>query len=241
MEKVLLHSTGNATSLPILGQFNFQDNTPHMMHVLKSIDLEECNAFLEKSAALLKKYTKGYGLWAYRNYRQSEIFNGSFLLGLEGWKSQKGGEGSIEIEGGFLLLSGLDDKSFAKVEQGVKQLPEQECDGGNTNMEVCFRYRMKGDDRVESSGNAFHVVWNGKKVDQLLNHFAIWTAKCLRIQSLDANKFYAIGFLVEGTASVNIDNVEVSGHTHSLYTNTVNNEPIATCGDGLISLNRLLG
>jgi len=58
----------------ILSQFNFQGNTPHL--VMRSIVLEECNEFLEKSAAVLKKYTKGYGLWAYRNYRQSEILMG---------------------------------------------------------------------------------------------------------------------------------------------------------------------
>jgi hypothetical protein len=45
----------------------------------------ECEEFLLQSAVTLKKYTSGYGLWAYRNYRQSDIFNAAFLKGLDGW------------------------------------------------------------------------------------------------------------------------------------------------------------
>ena len=79
LERAMKHATVDNQSPAILGQFNFQDNTPHL--VMNSKVLEEYNTFLEKSVPVLKKYTKGYGLWAYRNYRQSEIFNVSFLLG----------------------------------------------------------------------------------------------------------------------------------------------------------------
>jgi len=234
LERVLVHSTGDAKSSVILGQFNFQDNTPHL--VMRSIILEECNTFLEKSAAVLKKYTKGYGLWAYRNYRQSEIFNGSFLLGLEGWSSKNIGEGSIGVdEEGFLQLSAFSEESSVTIEQGIKQLPEAQCDNGNTDMEVCFKYRMKGD-----GVQGLHVVWDGKKVDELIEFSRSWKEKCVRVPSLIAHKFYPIGFQVEGRASVNIDNVEVSCHTHTMYMNEVNNEPISTCGDGVHKLNELL-
>jgi len=236
LEKVLAHSTGNGRSPIILGQFNLQDNTPHMMKVMKAIDLKECNKFIEKSATVLKKYTKGYGIWAHRNYRQSEVYNGSFLLGLEGWSSQKSDRGSIEIENRFLLLSGLDNGSFAKVEQAVKQLPKNQCDNDNTNMEVCFKYRMNNE---ANGASRFHVVWDGKK-EHVIAYSAIWTEKCVRVPSLDENKFYNIGFLVEGMASVNIDNVEMFGHTHSMYMHDVDYTPISTCGDGLPVLNRLL-
>ena len=237
LEKVLAHSSGNGQSPIILGQFNLQDNTPHMMSVMKGIDLIECNKFIEMSAAVLKKYTKGYGLWAHRSYRQSEVYNGSFLLGLEGWSSQKGNKGSIVIHNNYLLLSGLDHKSFAKVEQGVRQLPRSNCDDGNSNMEVCFKYRMNNE---TNSASRFHVVWDGKK-EHAIAYSAIWTEKCVRVPSLDENTFYNIGFLVEGIASVNIDNVEMSCHTHKMYMHDVDYKPISTCGDGLPVLNKLLG
>jgi len=234
LERVMVHSTVNATSSVILGQFNFQDNTPHL--VVKSIVLEECNTFLEKAAPVLKKYTKGYGLWAYRNYRQSEIFNGSFLLGLEGWSIKKTGEGLIGVDQeGFLQLSSFCEQCSVTIEQGVKQLPENVCDNGNNKMEVCFRYRMKG-----NGEQGLHVVWDGKKVDKLIEFSGSWKEKCIRVPSLVAHKFYPIGFRVEGQKSVNIDNVEVSCHTHSMYMNNVNNEPISSCGDGIHKLNELL-
>ncbi|HVX21556.1 MAG TPA: hypothetical protein VHB02_09420 [Acidimicrobiales bacterium] len=43
-------------------------------------------AFLDQSAPIMKKYTLGYSLWTYRDYRQSPIYNSSFGLGTAGWK-----------------------------------------------------------------------------------------------------------------------------------------------------------
>lgn len=143
--------------------------------------------------------------------------------------------GSIDIdEDGFLQLSGSVDGSSATIEQGVKQEPERACDNGNNHMEICFKYRSK-------KGNGFNVIWDKKKVDTLIEFSDIWTVKCLRVPALTAHKFYLIGFQVEGQTSVNIDNVEVSCHTHSMYMNDVSNKPISTCGDGIHALNKLLG
>jgi len=234
LEKVLVHATVGGKSPSVLSQYNFQDNTPHL--VMRNIVLEECNEFLEKSAAILKKYTKGYGLWAYRNYRQSEIFNGSFMLGLEGWASQVIGQGTVGVdEEGFMKLSGLSMDSIVKIEQGVKQLPEIQCDSGNNEMEISFKYRMKGND------TGLHVVWDGKKVDKSIDFTHVWKEKCLHVPTLEVNKFYTIGFQVEGNVSANIDNVEVFCHTHMMYMNDVNNERISTCSDGIHNMNRLLG
>ena len=71
----------------IVEQFNFADNTPgfdgHAQ--IKSTELP---AFLEGAAQLLKQKSRGYGLWAYRDYVDSAIYNGSFELGLRGWETQ---------------------------------------------------------------------------------------------------------------------------------------------------------
>lgn len=234
LETVLVHSTGNGQSPLIVGQFNFQDNTAHQK--TRNFFVAECQEFLEQSSALLKKYSKGYGLWAYRNYRESEIFNGSFMLSLEGWSSQKIGQSSIEIdEDGFLQLSGISDDSSVRIEQGIKQRNEKECDDQNANMEVCFKYRMKG------FGAGLHIVWDGKKVDASIEFSDHWKEKCLRVQSMDIEKHYTIGFLVEGQTSVNIDNVEMFCHTQGLFIRNVNNTFDPRCGEGIVKLNELLG
>mmetsp|Transcript_5719 Transcript_5719/g.10837 ORF Transcript_5719/g.10837 Transcript_5719/m.10837 type:complete len:399 (+) Transcript_5719:1945-3141(+) len=234
LEIALKHASVDAHSPIILGQYNFQDNTPHL--VMRNILFEECNTFLEKSAAILKKYTKGYGLWAYRNYRQSEIFNGSFLLGLEGWNVQQVGEGLVELDSdGILQIAGQSEDFLMKLEQGAKQQSELTCDDHNKSMELCFRYRMK------TTGAKLHVIWDGQKIGNQIQFSDNWEEKCIRVPSLDTDKFYTIGFQVEGLTSMNIDNVEFFCHTHMMYINDVHNNPISTCGKGIKTLNQLLG
>lgn len=233
LERAMKHASVDAQSPIILGQFNFQDNTPHM--VMRNIILEECNTFLEKSAAVLKKYTKGYGLWAYRNYRQSEIFNGSFLLGLEGWNVQKVGDGHVELDSDrILLIAGQSEDFLVKLVQGAKQQSELNCDDHNKNMELCFRYRMK------NRWDRLHVIWDGKKIGERIEFSSDWKEKCMRVPSLETNQFYTIGFQVEGLSSVNIQNVEFFCHTHMMYMNDVHNNPNSTCGKGIKTLNQLL-
>ncbi len=70
----------------IVEQFNFADNTPGFVGRHAQIEKEELPAFLESSAQLLKQKSRGYGLWAYRDYVDSAIYNASFELGLHGWE-----------------------------------------------------------------------------------------------------------------------------------------------------------
>jgi len=76
----------------VVEQFNFADNTPGFERHAQ-IDSAELPAFLEGAAGLLKQKSRGYGLWAYRDYVDSAIYNASFELGLRGWESQ----GEVEI------------------------------------------------------------------------------------------------------------------------------------------------
>ena len=62
LDKVLVHYTDNGRSPLFLGQFNFQDNTPHIMKVMARISHDECNWYLELSAAVLEKVY--HGIWA---------------------------------------------------------------------------------------------------------------------------------------------------------------------------------
>jgi hypothetical protein len=76
----------------VVEQFNFADNTPGFVGHAQ-IDTPELPAFLEGAAGLLKQKSRGYGLWAYRDYVDSAIYNGSFELGTRGWASQ----GEVEV------------------------------------------------------------------------------------------------------------------------------------------------
>jgi hypothetical protein len=72
----------------IVEQFNFADNTPGYVGRHAQIKNNELPAFLEGAAELLKQKSRGYGLWTYRDYMDSAIYNSSFELGLRGWDTQ---------------------------------------------------------------------------------------------------------------------------------------------------------
>ncbi len=72
----------------VVEQFNFIDNTPGLVHA--KIDESELSDFLEGAADLIKEKSMGYGLWAYHDYVDSAIYNGSFELDLRGWETEGG-------------------------------------------------------------------------------------------------------------------------------------------------------
>lgn len=65
-------------------QFLFCDNTPKFSHNAQIID-EDINEYLQNIASILKKYSRGYGLWVYKNYRNNMIYNSQFALESKGW------------------------------------------------------------------------------------------------------------------------------------------------------------
>jgi len=77
----------------VVEQFNFVDNTPGFDGRHARIDEREIPAFLQGAAKLLKEKSSGYGLWAYRDYADSALFNGSFELGIRGWST----EGNVSL------------------------------------------------------------------------------------------------------------------------------------------------
>lgn len=92
-EYFLNYVTDNGKSTNhVIEQFNFTDNTPYFPNNA-SLYEEEVDDFLIKSVPLLKKYSRGYGLWAYRDYADNALYNSSFELGLDGWKT----EGHVSI------------------------------------------------------------------------------------------------------------------------------------------------
>lgn len=87
-EYFLNYVTDNGKSTNhVIEQFNFTDNTPYFPNHA-SLNESEVAEFLSKSAPLLKKYSNGYGVWAYRDYVDNSLYNSSFEVGLDGWVTQ---------------------------------------------------------------------------------------------------------------------------------------------------------
>ncbi len=107
----------------VLEQFNFYDNTVHYPNHANIIP-DQIDDFLLAAGPLLKKYSKGFGVWAYRDYHDNAILNGSFEMGTQGWLI----EGQTEIKtnqqdqslymqaGSSITQSLLADKRFKLLE-----------------------------------------------------------------------------------------------------------------------------
>ncbi len=74
----------------IIDQFNFVDDTAAYINVHARIEPDEVKQFLEGAAPILKKFSSGYGIWAYRDYKQNILYNPKFLMGLAGWQVVSG-------------------------------------------------------------------------------------------------------------------------------------------------------
>ena len=86
----------------IVDQFNFVDEAPKFKGVHAEIVPEEVADFLGLAVPLLLEKARGYGIWAYHDYRQNVLFNARFLMGLKGWQLPLGG-GRLLRNGGIRL------------------------------------------------------------------------------------------------------------------------------------------
>lgn len=81
---------GNLVSLnggkPVyVEQFLFMDNTPQFSYNAQ-IKENEIGQYLESVSTVLGKYTGGYGIWTYRDYRNNMLYNSQFGLEDRGWE-----------------------------------------------------------------------------------------------------------------------------------------------------------
>lgn len=90
LEKVNKGSSGKKI---YVDQFLYYDNTQAYSHNAKLIR-DQIDDYLLNSKAVLKEYTRGYGIWVYKDYYLDTIGNGSFSDGLEGWMT----EGQAEVK-----------------------------------------------------------------------------------------------------------------------------------------------
>ncbi len=79
----------NSGNKPVyIDQFIFADNTPEFKNNAQ-IKEEELNDYLENVTDVLLKYSKGYGIWTYRNYCGNVLYNSQFVLEGTGWNANE--------------------------------------------------------------------------------------------------------------------------------------------------------
>ena len=67
-----------------IDQFLFSDNTPRFSYNAQIIE-DQISTYLSDVSDILSEYTKGYGIWTYRNYRNNMLYNPQFGLYDSGW------------------------------------------------------------------------------------------------------------------------------------------------------------
>lgn len=70
-------------------QFLFYDNTQGFEHNAQ-IQSNQVNQYLHNCSEILLKYTKGYGIWTYKDYYFDAISNGEFAKELTNWDASAG-------------------------------------------------------------------------------------------------------------------------------------------------------
>ena len=125
----------------LLNQFNFVDNTPGFLRSSNYIAEYDVVNFLHKSETILQNLTSGYALWAYHNYRENSIFNGSFQRGLFGWKCNR--TTNMKFDGTFLHIYGPASLNT------TFNLPDNRCDGEGIERHICFRSSSHNCRRVQ--------------------------------------------------------------------------------------------
>ena len=107
----------------IVDQFNFVDEAPKFKGIHAQISQAQIADFLQLAAPLLREKSRGYGVWAYRDYRLNVLFNARFLMGMRGWRLVRGRarvlrRGGIRLGGGAALRQYL-PPMVAGLQRGV--------------------------------------------------------------------------------------------------------------------------
>ncbi len=110
LEKV---KQGAAGKKIFIDQFLYYDNTQSYSHNAQLIE-DQIDDYLIESVKTLNNYTKGYGIWVYKDYFMDTVANGSFADELNGWIVE-GGADVKKVNGSNKCL--LVDN--AKIEQNV--------------------------------------------------------------------------------------------------------------------------
>lgn len=90
-------------------QFIFCDNTPQCAHNAR-LKEEEILPYLQGAAPILRRCSRGYGIWTYRDYENNALYNPNFALKGRGWDVQGTcafSEGVCRMEAGAAIAQRL--------------------------------------------------------------------------------------------------------------------------------------
>lgn len=205
----------------LLNQFNFVDNTPGFLKTSNFIPDHKVVDFLHKVAPILQNLTSGYALWAYTNYRESYIFNGSFQRGLFGWQSNDSSK--LNFNGKYVHMYGPVSMSTEF------QLSDGRCDGEGSERHICFRSSSNSCDKIMICLNSlceYHLVSND------------FSERCISITSAGEKRF-ELSFSID---SCNLRLGSISGwcHEQNLGVRNVDGSPGPYLGS-IRWLNKKLG
>jgi len=196
----------------VVDQFNFFDSTPgfngHAVIFPKRLPF-----FLANAVPLMRRYTSGYGVWAYRAYRQNNIYNSFFQRGLESWQATGDVTVLPQRDAGVRL------RGPATLGTQFLLYSSQECDA-STHSWLCFR--MLG-----TSGNVSVVVSNATSVDVVVKARggSTWREECHKLPTVTGSRERLLMFSAEAGTDVSISMVQSFGHVHDQHVYDVYNQP----------------
>lgn len=159
----------------VIEQFNFTDNTPYFPNNAV-IEKTKVNDFLVAAVPLLKEYSQGYGVWAYRDYADNALFNASFEMGLDGWTT--GGDVTIVGDDSSHELrinrDGFISQTFQPHERFILATAYQQLDlclfaSATGNMEIYVNNELEKLLTVDKGNNCFQLDANKFVTNQHTN------------------------------------------------------------------------
>lgn len=203
--KVVTHNGENTNH--IIEQFNFYDNTPYFPNNA-NIKPDEIDDFLSGAAPLLKENTRGFGVWAYRDYQDNALYNSSFELGKKGWEFdgsakiiKKIGDQRIELEAGTTLSQSFSAHERMMFVSSYKQL------------DLCLR----------SNQNTIIELF---LMSEKLANWSISTGmNCTKIPATVFKQNKTVQFGLKAQSTVEIDELKLSGFTQKLGLYDANGNP----------------
>jgi len=193
----------------VIEQFNFFDNTPYYPNHA-NIKPDEIDDFLLATAPLLKKYSQGYGVWAYRDYEDNCLFNSSFELGTEGWQVN-GSVTLIEQNGSRSLLM----ETGATISQSMDASKRFMMASNYDQLDLCLV--------AENDSELGIIVDNGELVD-----WSVQAGKnCTSISAEPFKKGSATTFTLVAKTNAQIDALNLHGYTQKLGLYDAEGKPAA--------------
>jgi len=84
LERILKYTNDLSGGKIFIDQLIYRDNSLQFRRNAR-VRANEVRAFLRCTPSGLRRYTRGFAIWAYRDYATSAVYNPSFALGLSGW------------------------------------------------------------------------------------------------------------------------------------------------------------